>query len=89
MQMFKYIRISDKYNVRKEKNKVIIFSGFDRKLHYLDHSAYTLLEEAENKSFDDLISEFQPDEQELARGQVATFFTKLRDEGIIEFINSE
>lgn len=60
-----------------------------RKLHYLDYSAYEILEEAFKTSFSDIINGFEEADRELAKIKLTDFYVNLRNEGVIKFVDAD
>lgn len=79
--MFNNVEINKLYDIRKEDENVILFSGSSRNLHFVDKQAFTILEMAFSKSFEEIVSDLECDTEEIST--LRAFFLDLANKGII------
>lgn len=81
MLSFNRIKINSKYFVREENDQVVFFSGITRYIHFISREAYEILKEAEEKSYEEIMSIYCEDEED--KKALGDFFDDLFNKQII------
>ncbi|MDY6227133.1 MAG: hypothetical protein SPH93_05575 [Clostridium sp.] len=82
--MFSRVELNKTFDVRKEEEQVVLFSGNTRDLHFISNDAYSILELAYEKDFQsikNLLCDDQDDQKALTE-----FFYDLKRKDIIKFM---
>lgn len=84
--MINKIKFTNLYSVRIEEERVVLFSGVLRKIHYFPINTYKLLVDISEQNLQQVIRSFDNGEQKMVEEELNNLIKKLEKDRIIEII---
>lgn len=84
--MINKIKFTNLYSVRIEEERVVLFSGALRKIHYFPLNTYKLLVDISEQNLQQVIRSFDNGEQKMVEEELNNLIKKLEKDRIIEIV---